>query len=101
MRCCEAINPSAPRSPTTLRIFSAKTGVYSIQWPSPSMTGCFKFLRMSAGAWCELIKYSPEVGGGGKRHVALRKSVCLADAQVKPPHPLLVHNQAAKRHPKR
>jgi hypothetical protein len=56
---------------------------------------------MSAGAWCELIKYSPEKGGGGKRHVALRKSVCLADAQVKPPHPLLAHNQAAKRHPKR
>src|SRR5271169_2796390 len=32
-------NPSAALSPAALRTFSAKTGPYSIQWPSPSMTG--------------------------------------------------------------
>src|SRR5690348_5734680 len=39
MRRCDLMNPSAALSPAALRIFSAKTGVYSIQWPSASMTG--------------------------------------------------------------
>src|SRR6516162_9148774 len=32
-------SPSAALSPAALRTFSAKTGPYSIQWPSPSITG--------------------------------------------------------------
>src|ERR1700722_1970299 len=37
-RMCRS-SPSAALSPAALRTFSAKTGPYSIQWPSPSMTG--------------------------------------------------------------
>ena len=35
--------------------FSAKTGVYSTQCPSPSTTGCVSPLRISSGVWCALI----------------------------------------------
>src|SRR5439155_2265586 len=37
-RMCRS-SPSAALSPAALRTFSANTGPYSIQWPSPSMTG--------------------------------------------------------------
>src|SRR5262245_23300435 len=55
MRRCDCRNPLAPRSPVTLRICSAKTGVYSTQCPSPSMTGCVRPLRISSGVWCALM----------------------------------------------
>src|ERR1051325_3026328 len=58
MRRCEARNPFAPRSPTAFRIFSAKTGVYSTQWPSPSMTGCDSFERICSGLACALMMSS-------------------------------------------
>src|SRR5215510_4602605 len=51
--------PLAPRSPVTFRIFSAKTGPYSTQCPSPSMTGCVSPFRTSSGVWCALIWPSP------------------------------------------
>ena len=54
-RRCDCRKPLAPRSPVTLRICSAKTGVYSTQCPSPSMTGCVSPLRISSGVWWALI----------------------------------------------
>src|SRR6185436_1218198 len=60
MRRCDCKNPLAPRSPVTLRICSAKTGVYSTQCPSPSTTGCVRLLRISWGVWCALIWLLPE-----------------------------------------
>src|SRR5258705_16530 len=59
-RRCDCRKPLAPRSPVTLRIFSAKTGAYSTQCPSPSMTGCVSPLRISSGVWCELIWRLPD-----------------------------------------
>src|SRR5215813_3176009 len=59
-RRCDCKKPLAPRSPVTLRICSAKTGAYSTQCPSPSMTGCVRPLRISSGMWCELIWRLPE-----------------------------------------
>src|SRR5215510_5473621 len=56
MRRCDCKNPLAPRSPVTLRICSAKTGVYSTQCPSPSMTGCERLLRIPWGVACVLIR---------------------------------------------
>src|SRR5207245_10183613 len=35
--------------PISLRIFSAKTGGNSTQWPSPSTTGCLSFAWIWAG----------------------------------------------------
>ena len=48
-RRCDLINPSAALSPAALRIFSANTGVYSIQWPSASMTGWVSSARTFSG----------------------------------------------------
>src|SRR6266849_7012382 len=59
MRRCDCKKPLAPRSPVTLRICSAKTGVYSTQCPSPSTTGCVRPLRISSGVWCALIWVLP------------------------------------------
>src|SRR6185369_12918388 len=59
-RRCDCRKPLAPRSPVTLRIFSAKTGAYSTQCPSPSMTGCVSPLRISSGVWWVLIWLLPE-----------------------------------------
>src|SRR6185295_12926646 len=58
-RRCDCKKPLAPRSAVTLRIFSAKTGAYSTQCPSPSMTGCVSPLRISSGVWSALIWLLP------------------------------------------
>ena len=58
MRRCAARNPSAALSPAALRICSAKTGVYSIQWPSPSMTGCESLAWICSGVACALMVFS-------------------------------------------
>src|SRR5215510_14737156 len=42
-------SPSAALSPAALRTFSANTGPYSIQWPSPSMTGWVSLERTFSG----------------------------------------------------
>ena len=43
--------PSAALSPPTLRIFSLNTGLYSTQWPSPSMIGWSIFERTCSGSY--------------------------------------------------
>src|SRR5262245_51764650 len=58
-RRCDCKKPLAPRSPVTFRILSAKTGPYSTQCPSPSMTGCVRLLRISSGVWCALMWLLP------------------------------------------
>src|SRR6266850_5905725 len=60
-----ARNPSAARSPPTLRIRSAKTGSNSTQWPSPSITGWSRLERIWAGErWpFELMCLPPRTGG--------------------------------------
>src|SRR5262245_9901477 len=82
MRRCDCRNPLAPRSPVTLRICSAKTGVYSTQCPSPSTTGCVSPLRISSGVWCELIWRLRE-----ERSEILRESMPPRQPKSKPPHP--------------
>src|SRR5262249_53878013 len=78
-RRCDCKNPLAPRSPVTLRICSAKTGPYSTQCPSPSMTGCVRPLRISSGVWCALIWRLPE-----KRSEILRESMLPQQPKSKP-----------------
>src|SRR5438270_4078563 len=84
MRRCDCRNPLAPRSPTAFLIFSAKTGVYSTQWPSPSMTGCESFDRICSGLACALISVLPESGRQqtGPRELCLQ-SLGAARPQVK------------------
>src|SRR5262249_3793603 len=80
-RRCDCKKPLAPRSPVTFRIFSAKTGPYSTQCPSPSMTGCVSPLRISSGVWCALIWPSPRC------EVCFGRAYAPGTTQVKPTPP--------------
>src|SRR5713226_3224696 len=81
MKRCWARKPSSPLSPTTLRIFSAKTGVYSIQCPSPSMTGCESLARICSGLPWALIMFSRKAAAAV---IVSWASLKAAGPQVKP-----------------